>query len=208
MMKSEKPIKEILFLIEKLCLYESYTLLPIYQKENAITITCKNESLCFLLLSGGASISRSDDLIIGRIESPMIIGLSTLYNFPSNYKVLPDLNAKFMLLPSDDVRACISEQNAWECVSVILSYNIYMLNYRDTISFGKDAYTLIKYAISAYLKLPIEIKNKETFPNFIIKRTLLSRSIVMRILRKLKKGGYIEVVKGRLINVDKLPDNF
>ncbi|MBE0398486.1 helix-turn-helix domain-containing protein [Citrobacter amalonaticus] len=43
---------------------------------------------------------------------------------------------------------------------------------------------------------------------FIIDRTGLSRSRVMYILKQLKAGGYIKIIKGVLLEVNSLPKKF
>ncbi|MHA0938650.1 helix-turn-helix domain-containing protein, partial [Enterobacter kobei] len=52
------------------------------------------------------------------------------------------------------------------------------------------------------------VRNNITVESYIREKTHLSRSGVMRILAGLKKGGYIEMQRGVLINIVKLPEKY
>ncbi|PLO66279.1 cyclic nucleotide-binding protein, partial [Klebsiella michiganensis] len=52
---------------------------------------------------------------------------------------------------------------------------------------------------------PEAIKNKITAANYILSRTFLSRSGVMRTLAKLKQLGAIQLHRGILVTMNQLP---
>lgn len=44
--------------------------------------------------------------------------------------------------------------------------------------------------------------------NYIHQRTRISRSVVAEVLAALRKGGYIEMNKGKLVGINRLPSEY
>lgn len=71
-----------------------------------------------------------------------------------------------------------------------------------------NSYEKIKSQLYELMAETKEYRNSVSVEQYIRDKTLLSRSGVMRILSALKNGGYIEIERGILININNLPDKY
>jgi len=70
---------------------------------------------------------------------------------------------------------------------------------------GKNSYVMIKQCIKELYTLPQNVREEVNLTSYIIKRTSLSRSGVMRIVSDLCIGKYIEIRNGKLRKIRHLP---
>ena len=68
-----------------------------------------------------------------------------------------------------------------------------------------SCYEIIVHQLIELNNEPEAIKNKITAANYILSRTFLSRSGVMRTLAKLKQLGAIQLHRGILVTMNQLP---
>lgn len=76
---------------------------------------------------------------------------------------------------------------------------------RNSALVGGDAYTGIKQLLEEIDSFPNAYKQQINVPYYIVRRTGVSRSRVMKILSDLKMGGYIIIKDGKLIQLNNLP---
>jgi len=69
-------------------------------------------------------------------------------------------------------------------------------------------YTLLCNYLRALLEEDFEVRASTTAEKYIKERTNLSRSIIMKTLGELNKGGYIIIKRGLLIKINHLPEKF
>ena len=55
---------------------------------------------------------------------------------------------------------------------------------------------------------PADLRQSNSAAKYILERTRLSRSTVMKMLSQLKQGGYIDIEDGVLKAVHRLPDKY
>ena len=53
-----------------------------------------------------------------------------------------------------------------------------------------------------------ELRSRIGVMNYIHQRTRISRSVVAEVLAALRKGGYIEMNKGKLVAINRLPSEY
>jgi len=53
-----------------------------------------------------------------------------------------------------------------------------------------------------------EVRNNITVVSYVMNRTFLSRSTIMKILAQLKTGGYIAMEKGILKTINRIPSRY
>ena len=63
---------------------------------------------------------------------------------------------------------------------------------------------MIREVNSPYVKSMMDIG----VMNYIHQRTRISRSVVAEVLAALRKGGYIEMNKGKLVAINRLPSEY
>ncbi|MDR9891636.1 helix-turn-helix domain-containing protein [Pseudenterobacter timonensis] len=166
-----------------------------------------NELYCYLLLEGSFGVYRkSDDRMLVIISGPSILGLSGLVtgNATIYLKALvPCVAAK---IPLKTVQRTIEEQDLWEALSrymMLIAVHLYIAGEQlSAPTASETVYTQLKVLMTE----DPSIRNKITAERYIRDKTELSRSMIMRILSDLKKGGYIEIQKGILVNLHGLPE--
>lgn len=200
--------------------YSSFTQLLIdYLKQDAIpkrvlprrrlNYLVGDERLSYILLNGRVMIHRSnDDLALATVKGPALLGLCNLH-YAQMFGYIKTFNhCEIVTLKMDAVYDIIKHHDLWEP----LSYHLMALagklfhSYEDVT--GPSAYNIVRAQLYALSNEEESFRQNITAERYIRDKTHLSRSGVMRILSALKEGGYIEVERGVLINMGKLPERF
>ena len=196
-----KPITELYRLTDlftdynKLTRVDRYTLIPI--KSNMVT----------LIHGGQFSLIRSSDrLLIEKQTAPSLYGLSGNARSLGYIRVYADTQCYYQLVPLDIFMQRLIDNNLLPLISSILSWHIENLLYRDEMMMGRNSYQMIKGNILHLNELDEFMRMKINVADFIVKRTNLSRSIVMKVLSIMRAKNHVEVKRGKLIAVHHLPD--
>ncbi|MNN87625.1 putative DNA-binding transcriptional regulator [compost metagenome] len=80
-----------------------------------------------------------------------------------------------------------------------------MLELRDLQLIGNNSYDQIRATLISMMKWDELLRSRVGVMNYIHQRTRISRSVVAEVLAALRKGGYIEMNKGKLVNINRLP---
>ena len=186
-----KPITELYRLTDlftdynKLTRVERYTLIPI--KANMVT----------LIHGGQFSLIRSSDrLLIEKQTAPALYGLSGNTRSLSYIRIYADTQCYYQLVPLDIFMQRLVENNLLQLTSAVLSWHIESLLYRDEMMMGRNSYN----QLDEFMRAKINVAD------FIVKRTNLSRSIVMKVLSIMRAKNHIDVKRGKLLAVYNLPD--
>ena len=168
-----------------------------------------NERLCYVLLKGRVMIHRSNhDLAMATVQGPAVIGLSNLYQTQMRGYIKTFNNCDIVILKMDFVNETVKRHNLWEP----LAYHLMSLagklfhSYEDLT--GPSAYDIVIAQLHALSNEEPSFRLSVTAESYIRDKTHLSRSGVMRILSALKEGGYIDMQRGVLLNIIKLPEKF
>lgn len=177
----------------------------------------RGQKLCFgemngflyLFKSGRISLVRTeDDLYLGNTAEKSLLGLINYYHPLNHYYYQAEADCSLACIPFSVAFDLVKQHNLWEQIIQILSWNFFMILKRDNRLTGHNAYTAIRRLLLELMQLPEHIRQQLPLANYIQKYTRLSRSQVMRILKELKEGHYIETARGKLITVHRLPDKF
>ncbi|SAC78742.1 cAMP-binding proteins-catabolite gene activator and regulatory subunit of cAMP-dependent protein kinases [Enterobacter cloacae] len=150
----------------------------------------------------------NDDLAMATVQGPAVIGLSNLHQTQMRGYIKTFNNCDIVTLKTDFVNETIKNHNLWEP----LAYHLMGLagklfhSYEDLT--GPSAYDIVSAQLYALSNEESSFRLNVTAESYIRDKTHLSRSGVMRILSALKEGGYIEMQRGVLLNIVKLPDRF
>lgn len=168
-----------------------------------------NERLCYVLLKGRVMIHRSNhDLAMATVQGPAVIGLSNLHQTQMRGYIKTFNNCDIVILKMDFVNETVKHHNLWEP----LAYHLMSLagklfhSYEDLT--GPSAYDIVIAQLYALSNEEPSFRLSVTAESYIRDKTHLSRSGVMRILSALKEGGYIDMQRGVLLNIIKLPEKF
>lgn len=165
--------------------------------------------VCYLVFEGRGLVCRNkDNLVISTTRSPVILGLtSVLFPLNEEYYWRPDKECVAMMIDVDVVRQVISEKNLWQHLSTMLGYIAYRLNDHNVKLTARSGLSIICKQIYALMDEPIEVRRKVGLTNYILDRTLLSRSYVMKIVSEMKAQGKIVLEDKVLVKVGDLEDS-
>ncbi|MDK7601440.1 helix-turn-helix domain-containing protein, partial [Citrobacter freundii] len=84
-------------------------------------------------------------------------------------------------------------------------YSTKPLELRDLQLIGNNSYDQIRATLISMMKWDDVLRSRIGVMNYIHQRTRISRSVVAEVLAALRKGGYIEMNKGKLVSINRLP---
>lgn len=202
----KKPVHDIQVLMESLM--PEARLLDC-RKNKKLNFVRSGKPVCYLVFEGRGLICRSrDNLVIATSRAPCIIGLtSVLFPLNEEYYWRPETDALVMFVEADTVNQLVTEKNLWKNLAIALGYINYRLNEYNVKSTARTGISLINKQIRALMQEPIELRMKTGLTNYILDRTLLSRSYVMKIVSELKLRNKIVLDGKILIQVNDLEDD-
>lgn len=200
-------VKETLELIEKLSPYLQFKTVPVNTK---FPYVINEIPMCTVVRSGVIHLRRdSDGIVIASVLVPNVMGMGMGMGsiVPKDAGLFIETLSECSVasLTSEQAQALVDKLNLWRLFAAHatkIGNNILM---HSIIMTAPTAYEVIRYQLQALMNEVPEIRENTTAANYILQRTRLSRSSVMKILAELKKGAFIEMDEGRLIKTNKLP---
>lgn len=172
----------------------------------------KEDAVVVLLQDGiGSFCHKESQMHISTVFAPSIMGLIDGYaltyeaeNWPQHY-LLAETRCLGRTVALNDFIRIAREQDLWHEVVHILAHRLLYMSARSKEMIGVDSYIKVRALLIEVWAYPENYRSQISILNFIQRRTALSRSRILKILSELKKGGYIDIEVGRLINLYKLP---
>lgn len=190
-------------------------LTPIAEKVNVvprkrITWTHKNEPQLYLFLEGELSILRaSDGLLIVTFYEPHLFGIAEMIQPVRGHLLRAETESTILSVNAKTAMETFRQHRIWEDVTVLLSYHMAYLFYRDALLVQQSNYSVIRNHLQEMSLLPEEMRMRMTILEYIQDRTHLSRSSVLNVLSALKSGNYIAFKRGGyLTEINHLPERF
>lgn len=186
-------------------------LIPAATSEMTAVRGCvSNTSHLCLIHKGDFDIIRlSDGLRLGAGQGPAIIGLMGLFRQKHSHCLQPLSAVSYSMVPLERAWSLIEEGNAWCSVSEILAYYLRRSVFRDEKMVVPTTYQKVCYRLQEYLKFREHyLRNNIGIVNYILSSTHLSRSQIYNIVTELARGGYIEIVQGKLMAIHHLPERY
>jgi len=179
------------------------------QKRKSLNFNKGQENQCLLLFKGSVALYRSSDSIILNSENaPFIFGLGNQTGISQHLYLRTLEDSLIGTLSLAEARHIIKTHNLWENYVNLLIYNTSKI-YTHCVSISQlSSYEIIKNQLVQLASEPPSIKQNITAANYILSRTFLSRSGVMRILSRLKADGYITAERGILLSINGLPEKY
>jgi CRP-like cAMP-binding protein len=162
-------------------------------------------------ISKGQAVIFLDGRVFGTVSAPSFVGLINIFHQDEHLKQEIFLTEDTVAheIPSNDAANILKNKGVDDSISFLISKNaLSFINHIMRLK-KQNTYNIIKHSILYYHKHSIRLQEDFSLSKFTIDFTGISKSRVMLILKELKKGGYIETTKnGRLVKINKLPDNF
>lgn len=168
------------------------------------------ESNIWLITRGVFAVVRESDASwLGTASAPFVLGLSGLFSaHAGNYSLMAQNSCQGISVARDVFFQCMEQHQLWQDVAHIQAWLLELLLFRDSWISSGDAYQMIRRQLLNLMKLPYDIRITTPVESYIRHHTSLSRSSVFRILSQLRKGKFVLIKKGKLINVARLPEKY
>lgn len=174
-----------------------------------ISLSHNPEPMTIILHKGTMGVYRnSDNLLIRYIRGMTILGLNVLMDINEGVYLKAGDNVHYEIIPTRHFFSIVESDNLWKDISYILMFSAKRLVQSYETSVGLSTYELIKTNLTDLMSEDESVRLNISACDYIQEKTNLSRSRIMAILRELKIGGYIELSKGVLDKIHKLPLNF
>lgn len=201
--KKLRPHDEMETIISATSSYEEKTLKK-WQK-----ISTVDSEYIHVIVSGEVEFRRaSDELCMFTLQGQCIFGLSAIFYNSSHMYGLVRSNTVVRAIKKDDFARLMTEKNLWPELTKVLSWYICLLSKRDDVLVARSAYSVVREFLLEINELIVNHQRDINVYDYIQEYTNLARSTIIKILSDLKKGQYIAVEKGRLINMTSLPEKY
>ncbi|UJD93796.1 Crp/Fnr family transcriptional regulator [Lelliottia amnigena] len=201
-----KPENHILKIIEAI---SDPTRIRNGRERKIISVDNYEEAMTFILHSGTVAIHRSSDsLLLKFVEAPMIVGMNILIDTNEGFYMQAHGDVQYEILSNNSVIDIIERENLWKEAAYFFMFGVQRLLEAHQTSAGRTTYELIKQNLMSLMAEKDELRMMVNACDYIMDKTHISRSRVMKILSDLKTGDYIVIERGVLIKINKLPETY
>lgn len=156
-----------------------------------------------LLLKGQINFIRtvSEGILFGAAYAPAVLGLQGSEFRKNSFKYVAQGDCHISFLSRETAIDLISEQRL---TREVLNYHAYIADMEvkySTRLINKTAYEIVCTLLLELTELPEAVRRKTSVAKFILERSNMGRSGMMRILADLRKGDYIDIQNGKLVAI-------
>lgn len=167
----------------------------------------KGEPVCHFVRLGTLTLERSDDsLLMGTVSAPLALGWMSAIS--SRIIMRAKEPCEVATLARTQIMQRVDEKQLWDLVAKHMLHITNKLFIYNEILTAPTTYELVCYQLMSLMEEPDSVRNSTAAYQYILDRTRLSRSSVMKMLAELKKGGYIRLEQGKLMVINSLPAGF
>lgn len=197
----QKPLAELYRLSDIFNGYGNW-----HRAEKNTSIPARDGFIC--IIRGGlfSLLRKSDRLLIEKCSAPAILGIARNFNKKNYFRIQADAECHYQLIPFDKFMSEVENHQCHQQLYKVLSWNIDFLCHREELLLGHNSYLMIKGNLITLAAMDEFMRNKINVADYIVKRTNLSRSMVMKTLSQLRHDNCIEISKGKLATLNTLPE--
>ncbi|HAT8015511.1 helix-turn-helix domain-containing protein [Citrobacter rodentium] len=204
MLSLDKPLKEFALLNKCLSKYGTRFEIP-RQKECLFSENIAHDNT-IVIQEGLISLRRQEQVLVGIGQAPVILGLDNgVMKNEVQYDIFTEGACSGYYLPSTKTVEVIEECQLWREACYWITWLNRFLELRDRQLIGNNSYEQIRSTLITMNEWEEALRSRIGVMNYIHQRTRISRSVVAEVLAALRKGGYIEMNKGKLVKINRLP---
>ncbi|MDX6909237.1 helix-turn-helix domain-containing protein [Hafnia paralvei] len=160
-----------------------------------------------IIEQGSVSIQRvSSGKMMAICEAPNMIGIGELLLNQRFHEVVAETDIVMAYAPYDDFVLFLRENHLWKDICYVLSAHAQVLYSRLANTDSRRAYNIVKtYLIELEFMSP-DFRQSIAVWKYLQNLTVLSRSAIMSILSELRNQKCIEMKDGKLLKINRLPD--
>ncbi|CAM8678017.1 helix-turn-helix domain-containing protein [Kluyvera sp. M-M157-B] len=160
-----------------------------------------------VLQKGAVSLHRQNHAILfGVVQGPSIFGLaaaaSPIHHY---YSLTAEVECRGYSLPAKETLQCLDRYQLWREAFYWMAWQTRLLELRDKQLIGANHYHQIRETLLMMLGWDDNLRSRIGVLNYIQQRTRISRSVIAEVLAELRKGDYIQMEKGKLVGITRLP---
>lgn len=168
----------------------------------------KNGPEIYLLTEGHFWLHRKqDDLELSMATAPHIFGLAEILmplGDTTYVRFAPE--SEVYVLSGQKAQQVFSKQPLlWQDAATVLAFHLHFSTWRDLHLLNDNAYDTVRGKLLELELKDDDFRQAHSILSYIQSTTKLSRSTVLRILKDLTEGGYVEAQRGKLIRIVHLP---
>jgi len=172
-------------------------------------ISTADSQYIHIIVSGEVEFRReSDELCMFTVTGQCVFGLSAIFYQSAHMYGLVRANTVVRSIKKEAFAQLMTEKNLWPELTKVLSWYICLLSKRDDVLVARSAYSVVREFLYEINELIVHHQRDINIYDYIQEYTNLARSTIIKILSDLKKGQYIVVEKGRLLNLTTLPEKY
>ena len=176
------------------------------RERQIISLVQYEEPMTFILHEGVAGWYRGQDhLLLANLKPPIIIGVNFLVKKNQNMYFQARGAIRYEIIPQSVFSSIVSEHNLWESLAYMYMSGTRKFLENHFVATGVSTYDLVRNNLQALMEETEELRLATTACDYIQEKTMLSRSGIMKMLGDLKKGGHIDLQRGVLMQIYKLP---
>lgn len=174
-----------------------------------ISITLRTHPTVFFLLEGRASLRlKSCGRIFADFRAPAALGIEMLFSTSPDTTVHVDGSACLLQVPAADLAREIDRKGMWQDVFRITAEHALKVRDNLAISAFGSSYEVIRHHLIALNSSTQESMKPESFQSYISERSTVSRSTLHKIIKSLQVGQYIDIKRGKLLELRHLPEKY
>lgn len=136
---------------------------------------------------------------------PAINKSTVMIKHCQKYNVVAKTPCTGFYLSTDTTRQLIQQNALWKEAFSWLSWINYLLAKRDMQLVGNNSYHQIRAMLLNMAEWDETLRSKIGVMNHIQQSTRISRSVVAEVLAALRQGNYINMSRGKLVSINRLP---
>ncbi|MFG6655132.1 helix-turn-helix domain-containing protein [Scandinavium sp. M-37] len=172
------------------------------------SLSLKNDGAVLTVIRQGTfKLERTqEDILVGISPSPMILGLPGLFDPRSeSYQLTALTECDAYQLEGSLSKGILDRNQLWREAFQWVSWISKAQEARDVQLIGQNSYSQIRATLQVMSKWDEALRARIGVMNYIQQRTHISRSVIAEVLAALRAGNYIEMNKGKLTSVKRLP---
>ncbi|ADO49685.1 helix-turn-helix domain-containing protein [[Enterobacter] lignolyticus] len=175
--------------------------------QQSLLLANADDAKITVIRHGAVKISRmQQELLVGIATAPLILGLPCL-QFPgvADYQLTAVEPCDGYQLNAEKGAALLEKHQLWQAAFCWLSWQYRVVEMRDIQLVGRSSYSQIRESLHLMQKWEPALRARVGVMSYIQQRTRISRSVIAEVLAALRQGNYIEMDKGKLVRVHRLP---
>lgn len=145
-------------------------------------------------------------VLLGILPAPLIIGLpGMVLGSREPYQLQAMVNCEGYRLEAGQAMVLLDQHHLWRDAFHWLTWQYRMLENRDAQLIGQNSYSQIRASLLTLESWEPSLRLRIGVLAYIQQRTRISRSVIAEVLAALRKGHYIEMERGKLTAVHRLP---